>query len=84
MKEPPGYWVMKNNGYFEKMEPNWVDFKHFPMCLVLDVISRLGWGWETPFHCSLYPLWGNAPSSDSVLNMGISLDCFLGNGNRKW
>lgn len=61
-----------------------MDFKHFPMCLVLDVISRLGWGWEALFYCSLYLLWGNAPSSDFVPNMGISLDCFLGNGNRKW
>lgn len=38
---------------------------------------------EALFHCSLCPLWGNAPSSDSVLNMGISLDCFLGKWQRK-
>jgi hypothetical protein len=71
--------------FWEKIEPNWVDFKHFLTCLVLDVISRLGWGWEALLlHCSFLPLWGNALSFDSVLNMGISLDCFLENGNRKW
>lgn len=30
--------------FWEKMEPNWVDFKHFLMYLVLDAASRLGWG----------------------------------------
>lgn len=30
--------------FLEKMEPDWVDFKHFPMWLVLDAISRLGGG----------------------------------------
>lgn len=60
-----------------------MDFKRFLTCLVLDVISRLGWGLGG-LHCLLYPLWGNAPSSDSVLNASISLDCFLGNGNGKW
>lgn len=61
-----------------------MDFKHFLTCLVLDAMSRLSRGWEALSHCLFYPLWGNALSSDSILNMGISLDCFLGNGNRKW
>lgn len=38
-------WAYEKQWLFgEKMEPNWVDFKHFPTCLVLDAISRLSGG----------------------------------------